>query len=112
MNELMMPYVKFIQFSRFKIGFTVLFIVHIENKSSSVRSKSEKEDKSVSAGESGLGGASVLSPDDLVGTSLGPDDGDSKSGESKPVTPTEISSLLPDNGETKGEHRLARQPAR
>ncbi|XP_060592528.1 pecanex-like protein 1 [Ruditapes philippinarum] len=84
-----------------------------KNKSSSMRSKSEKEDKSVSAGESGLGGTSVLSPDDLEGTSvLGPDDCDSKSGESKPVTPTEISSLLPDNGETKGEHRLARQPAR
>ncbi|XP_053374613.1 pecanex-like protein 1 isoform X2 [Mercenaria mercenaria] len=72
-----------------------------KNKSSSVRSKSEKEDKSVSAGESGLTGASVLDPDD----------GD-KSGESKPVTPTEISSLLPDNGESKNEHRLARQPAR
>lgn len=67
-----------------------------------MRSKSEKEDKSVSAGESGLAGACALDPDD----------GDTKSTGSKPVTPTEISSLLPDNEETKTGHRLARQPAR
>lgn len=73
-----------------------------KNKSSSVKSKSEKEDKSVSAGESGLAGACALNPND----------GDDKSTGSKPVTPTEISSLLPDNEESKTEHRLARQPAR
>lgn len=67
-----------------------------------MKSKSEKEDKSVSTGESGVAGAAVPEPED----------GDNKLMESKPVTPTEISSLLSDNMEAKCEHRLARQPAR
>ncbi|KAL4237244.1 hypothetical protein ACF0H5_001963 [Mactra antiquata] len=76
-----------------------------KNKRSSMKSKNDKEDKSVSAGESSL---------QVKASNVDVDDGDNKSNESKPVTPTEISSLLPDGEEAaKGSnHRLTRKPAR
>ncbi|XP_052769095.1 pecanex-like protein 1 isoform X2 [Mya arenaria] len=75
-----------------------------KNKSSSLRSKTEKEDKSVSAGETSLC---------LTGADNQEED-EKKSNESKPVTPTEISSLLPDNKQSQraGVNRLARKPVK
>lgn len=58
-------------------------------------------DKSVGAGEREL---SV--PKDCI------DYAETKSNESKPVTPTESSTLLPDNQEGRTVKRLARKPVR